>query len=154
MASSAMEFQIRVFGFCRPHTRKQTQTKHISNFRAQCGISRVTIFMLQPQWIQGAYAPDESGLFWSQEKSKYPNWSPMLGEKWYQLLNLQTKSVVRAHSSQTPALHYPATQCQWIAKNYSNNWWSFHTRKLSECVNTRLLLDAACDFHTLPATRH
>ena len=46
---------------------------------------------------QETYTPDESRLFWSREKSKYPNWNPMLGRNWRRSLNLRFKSVVAIH---------------------------------------------------------
>ena len=36
--------------FCRPHTRKQTQTKCVHDFRAQFNVSRVLV-MFRPQYI-------------------------------------------------------------------------------------------------------
>ena len=52
MASSDMELQLGVFGFCWPHTRKQTWTKCGRDLRAPCGILRVFIFMLRSQYTR------------------------------------------------------------------------------------------------------
>ena len=49
MASSAMGSNWEYSGFCRPHTRKQMQTKCVHNLRMLWGISRVFIFKLRTQ---------------------------------------------------------------------------------------------------------
>ena len=38
--------------FCRPHMRKQTQTKRVHDLHVPCGISCVFIFTLRPQYIR------------------------------------------------------------------------------------------------------
>ena len=52
MASLAIELQLGYSGFCQPHMWKQTQSKCIHGLRAPYGISRVSIFMLRPQYIR------------------------------------------------------------------------------------------------------
>ena len=58
----------RIRVFCRPHTRKQTQTKCVHDLRAPCGVSRSD---------RSTCARDNLRLFWSQEKPDYPQfWAP------------------------------------------------------------------------------
>ena len=52
MALSAMELQLGIFVFCWPHTRKQMQTKCVHDLCVLLGVSRVSIFMLRPQYIR------------------------------------------------------------------------------------------------------
>ena len=53
MASSAMGLKLGVFGSLpTTHTRKQTQTKCVHNYCTPCGVLRMFIFTLGPQYIR------------------------------------------------------------------------------------------------------
>ena len=84
MASSAMGLKLGVFGFL-PTTHAETNANkmHPQSMRAMWLFTHV---YLHAQTPVHTCAPDESWLFWSQEKPEYPQFEPHARIKMAQVL--------------------------------------------------------------------
>ena len=70
--------QYGVFGFCWPHTQKQTQNK------TRRAAFRVWLFSRSARNICNlTYTPDEPWLFLLRKNPKTPKLSPMAGPRWH-----------------------------------------------------------------------
>ena len=79
---SAMELHLGYSGFCWPQVLKQTQRN--SSMIFECCAAFHTC--LSSRSDCSTYAPDESRLFWSQEKPEYPQFEPHARIKMAQVL--------------------------------------------------------------------
>ena len=80
MAPSAMELQLRSL----QTTHKGNKRKQNASTTFACHTAFYACF--SSRLDRSTYAPDESWLFWSQEKPEYPKLEPHAGEKMAQVL--------------------------------------------------------------------
>ena len=90
-----MGLKLGVFGFCRPHTQKQTQNKCVHDLHAHAALCPCLSSCLDHRQV--TCTPDEPQLFWLQGKPKEtPNLSPMPGSKWRRFWDLHCISVIQS----------------------------------------------------------